>query len=67
MQSQPSHEKLLKVDNGRGFPISPERIDAMDADTLQKFGITFKKAEYIKKAARKVIDGELQNEQGRNV
>ena len=42
-----------------GYPITPECIDATDADTLQKFGITFKKAEYIKKAARKVIDGEL--------
>lgn len=42
-----------------GYPMTPERIDAIDADTLQKFGITFKKAEYIKKAARKVIEGEL--------
>lgn len=42
-----------------GYPMTPERIDAIDAGTLQKFGITFRKAEYIKKAARKVIDGEL--------
>lgn len=39
--------------------ITPQRIDELDIQSLQKFGITFKKAENIKKAARKVIDGDL--------
>ena len=39
--------------------ITPVRIDGMNVESLQKFGITFKKAEYLKKAAQKVIHGEL--------
>lgn len=37
--------------------ITPETIDALTTENLQKFGITFRKAEYMKKAARKVLDG----------
>lgn len=48
-----------RILNELGYPIRPESINETDTDALQKFGITFKKAEYIKKAARKVIDGEL--------
>lgn len=39
--------------------ITPESICSLSVEGLQKFGITFKKAEYIKKAAGKVIDGSL--------
>lgn len=47
--------------------ITPVLIDRMNAESLQKFGITFKKAEYLKKAAQKVINGELDIEALRNM
>ena len=34
-------------------------IAGLDKETLQTFGITFKKEEYIKVAAKKVVDGDL--------
>ncbi|MDR1348214.1 MAG: DNA-3-methyladenine glycosylase [Prevotellaceae bacterium] len=39
--------------------ISPEIIDSLPLETLQQFGITFKKAAYIKSAARKIVTGEF--------
>lgn len=39
--------------------ITPAAIDSLDEKELQRFGITFKKAAYIKSAARKVLSGEL--------
>ncbi len=39
--------------------ISPQTINAYPVEKLQKFGITFKKAEYIKNAAEKVLNGTL--------
>lgn len=39
--------------------ISPESIGSLSTEELQKFGITFKKAEYIKNAARKIADGSI--------
>ncbi len=39
--------------------ISPAVIDRLPLEKLQQFGITFKKAAYIKSAARKVITGEF--------
>lgn len=39
--------------------ITPESIDAQSEETLQRFGITFKKAAYMKAAARKIISGEF--------
>ena len=39
--------------------ISPSVIDNLPLDTLQKFGITFKKAAYIKSVAQKIITNEF--------
>jgi DNA-3-methyladenine glycosylase II len=39
--------------------ISPEIIDVLPLETIQQFGITFKKAAYIKSAARKIVTGEF--------
>ena len=39
--------------------VNAERISATDIDTLQSFGMTFRKAEYIKDFAEKVKTGEF--------
>ena len=39
--------------------ITPTVIDGLSLDELQKFGMTFKKAAYIKSAAQKTISGEF--------
>ena len=39
--------------------VTPEAIEQLSDVELQRFGITFKKAAYIKAAARKVLSGEL--------
>lgn len=39
--------------------ITPQAIDSLSDEELQRFGITFKKAAYIKSAAQKVLSGEL--------
>lgn len=50
---------IWKRMNGGLGEISPASISAASADTLQSFGITFKKAEYIKDFAAKVSSGEF--------
>ncbi len=39
--------------------ITPDVIDRLPLERLQQFGITFKKAGYIKSAARKILSGEF--------
>ncbi len=39
--------------------ISPVTMDNLPLEKLQQFGITFKKAAYIKSAARKIMEGEF--------
>jgi DNA-3-methyladenine glycosylase II len=39
--------------------VSPEIIDGLLLETLQQFGISFRKAAYIKSAARKIVTGEF--------
>lgn len=39
--------------------VTAEKIEQTSRDTLQKFGITFKKADWIKSAAHKVLTGEF--------
>lgn len=48
-----------RMTNELGYPQIPAHIAGLDKETLQTFGITFKKAEYIKAAAKKVADGDL--------
>lgn len=57
--STKAHETIWgRMRQGLG-EITPEVIDKMPLDSLQKFGITFKKAAYMKSAARKIIAGEF--------
>lgn len=39
--------------------VTPDSIDSISLDKLQKFGTTFKKAEYIKSIAQKIISKEF--------
>ena len=39
--------------------ISPAAVDKLTLENLQQFGITFKKASYIKSVARKIMTGEF--------
>jgi DNA-3-methyladenine glycosylase II len=39
--------------------ITPATIDGASVDTLQSFGMTFRKAEYIKNFAQRVVSGEF--------
>lgn len=48
-----------RMTNELGYPLSPTQIAGLEKETLQRFGITFKKAEYIKEAAKKVVNGDL--------
>ncbi|ANU65647.1 DNA-3-methyladenine glycosylase family protein [Turicimonas muris] len=48
-----------RMENELGYPLIPTHIAGLDKETLQTFGITFKKEEYIKVAAKKVVDGDL--------
>lgn len=39
--------------------ITPQTIDALSAEEIQRFGISFRKAGYIKNAAANILNGEL--------
>ena len=45
--------------NDAFITVSPEAISASEIDTLQAFGMTFRKAEYIKDFSEKIISGEF--------
>ena len=65
--STKAHKTIWERMRGELGEITPIRIDRMNVESLQKFGMTFKKAEYLKKAAQKVIHGELDIEALRNM
>jgi len=48
----------LRILTGLG-EVTPAVINNLSLDELQKFGITFKKASYIKSIAQKIISGEF--------
>lgn len=48
----------LKMTEAMGT-VTPEAVDRMGTEALQRFGISFRKADYIRSAARKVLSGEL--------
>ena len=57
--SSKAHETLWnRMLNGIGG-ISAEKIDALEIEKLQSFGMSFKKAGYIKNAAAKIVSGEF--------
>lgn len=39
--------------------VTPEAVDSTDAEALQRLGLSFRKVGYMKGAARKVLQGEL--------
>lgn len=55
--STKAHETIWgRIENALG-KVTPEAIDRLSMEELQGFGITFKKAAYIRNATRKVMDG----------
>ncbi len=48
----------LKMTEAMGA-VTPEAVDRMGTEALQRFGISSRKAGYIRSAARKVLSGEL--------
>ncbi len=48
----------LKITEATGA-VTPEAVDRLGREALQRFGISFRKAGYIHSAARKVLSGEL--------
>ena len=57
--STKAHETIWQRMNVGIGAITPQAIDAMSLEDLQKYGMTFKKAGYIKSTARKIITGEF--------
>ncbi len=57
--STKAHETIWQRMNEGIGAITPQAIDAMSLEDLQKYGMTFKKAGYIKSTARKIISGEF--------
>lgn len=55
--STKAHETIWgRIENALG-KVTPEAIDRLSMEELQGFGITFKKAAYIRNTTRKVMDG----------
>ena len=57
--STKAHQTIWKRMQKEMGEISPFAIDNLQLDILQKFGITFKKAAYIKSVAQKIIANEF--------
>ena len=57
--STKAHETIWRrMENALG-QVTPEAIDRLSVEELQGFGITFKKAAYIRNATQQVLDGTL--------
>jgi DNA-3-methyladenine glycosylase II len=54
-----AHQTVWKRMSKKLGEISPEMIDGLSMETIQQFGITFRKAAHIKSAARKIVTGKL--------
>ena len=55
--STKAHETIWKrIENALG-KVTPEAINRLSVEELQGFGISFRKAAYIRNATRKVMDG----------
>lgn len=55
--STKAHETIWRRMQDAFEEVAPESIAALSLEELQSFGITFKKAAYIRNASQKVIDG----------
>ena len=57
--STKAHETIWRRMEDAQGQVTPEAIDRLSVDELQGFGITFRKAAYIRNAAHRVMDGTL--------
>ena len=57
--STKAHETIWKRIESAFEQVTPEAIDRLSVEELQGFGITFKKAAYIRNATQQVLDGTL--------
>lgn len=57
--STKAHQTIWKRMIDELGEITPAVVESLSVDELQKFGMTFKKAAYIKSAAQKIISGEF--------
>lgn len=58
-----AHETIWQKLLARFGTITPAAIASISREELQRFGITFRKADYIQSAARKIIRGEFDIEE----
>lgn len=61
--STKAHETIWQKLLARFGTITPAAIASISREELQRFGITFKKVDYIQSAARKIIRGEFDIEE----
>jgi DNA-3-methyladenine glycosylase II len=57
--STKAHQTIWERMQNELGEITPDTIDSLSLEELQKFGTTFKKAEYIKSVAKKIISKEF--------
>lgn len=57
--STKAHETIWRKMTGALGEVTPEKVLGLSPEELQAFGITFKKVDYIRSAARKIASGEF--------
>ena len=57
--SAKAHETIWRKMTGALGEVSPEKVLGLSPEELQTFGITFRKVDYIRSAARKIVLGEF--------
>lgn len=57
--STKAHETIWRKMTGAFGEVTPEKVLGLSPEELQAFGITFKKVDYIRSAARKIASGEF--------
>jgi DNA-3-methyladenine glycosylase II len=57
--STKAHQTVWKRMQNKLQKITPATVDSLTQEELQQFGVTFRKAGYIKSAAQKILTGEF--------
>lgn len=57
--STKAHETIWQRIQSSLGEITPQRVTSLTDEELQRFGISFKKVTYIKRAATKILNGEF--------
>lgn len=57
--STKAHETIWRKMTGAFGDVTPEKVLGLSPEELQAFGITFKKVDYIRSAAREIASGEF--------